>query len=535
MEKSKSVPSRWIGILLTYAVIAATAGMVVYISGQLWSNYYHSYETYISERNAIFEGGFIFLFVGATAVLGILALLLFCIPILQIGTKKTKNIPVELTIAIAIYMIPFAQMLAELTIYYVDGRLTRELYEGNLPMDVAEILAEVLCYMSWAVYLGICFFLCVSILQVFRKGIKRFLYENSILIKCLLFTKKTIVKGIQRFGKINYADSLVKNIIKVLVINYIVLFLICCTWVTGFFLLVIYSVVLFFLLHKYLGDIEKKYQELLGAVNKMAEGNLEVSLETDLGWFQPIGDSLMEVKNGFKKAVEEEVKSEKMRSELITNISHDLKTPLTAMITYVNLLQQENITEDQREEYIHTLDQKSQRLKRLIEDLFDVSKLNSNTVELQWMEVDIIALMKQVQHELGEGFQQADIELKYQLPEEKIWMELDSQKTYRIFENLFVNIIKYSMPQTRAYVVVQEREAEVWITIKNISKTELDFKPDEVVERFVRGDKSRNTEGSGLGLAIVESLMKIQNGKFEIQLDGDLFKTILVFKKNSHI
>lgn len=263
----------------------------------------------------------------------------------------------------------------------------------------------------------------------------------------------------------------------------------------------------------------------------MADGDLHITLEEDLGVFAPLGQELEGVQKGFAKAVAEEAKSQNMKSELITNVSHDLKTPLTAIITYVDLLKKEDITEEERQSYIETLDLKSQRLKVLIEDLFEVSKANSGNVKMNFLEVDIVKLMKEVRVELADKIEQSNLDFRWNLPEEKVFLNLDGQRTYRIFENLLNNAIKYAMPFTRVYVDILNKESEVVITFKNMSAQELNFDADHLTERFVRGDSSRNSEGSGLGLAIAKSFTELQNGKFDINVDGDLFKVTICFWK----
>ena len=220
-----------------------------------------------------------------------------------------------------------------------------------------------------------------------------------------------------------------------------------------------------------------------------------------------------------------------MKTELISNFSHDLKTPLTSIITYVDLLKKDDITEEERKLYIDTLDKKSQRLKFLIEDLFEVSKANSGNVKVNLVKVDIVELIKQSEFELEDKFNKSKLTVKNNFPEDKIVLSLDSQKTFRIFENLFNNVSKYAMENSRVYVDVIEDENEVTILIKNISADEMNFNSNEIIERFTRGDKSRNTEGSGLGLAIVKSFVELQNGRFNIDIDGDLFKAVIKFNK----
>ncbi|MGN0402098.1 MAG: sensor histidine kinase [Acetatifactor sp.] len=260
----------------------------------------------------------------------------------------------------------------------------------------------------------------------------------------------------------------------------------------------------------------------------MAEGNQNISLNEDLGVFEPFKPQIFRIQEGFQKAVEEEVKSQKMKTELITNVSHDLKTPVTAIITYVNLLK-EDITEEQRKEYLDVLERKSLRLKVLIEDLFEVSKANTKNISLNMTEVDIMSLIKQVSFEVSDKLEASQLDLRMNLPDEKMILMLDSQKTYRIFENLFINIAKYSLKGTRVYVNGFSSDASIVITLKNISSREITMNSSDLTERFIRGDKSRNTEGSGLGLAIAKSFTELQGGNMNIEVDGDLFKATIVF------
>jgi len=247
--------------------------------------------------------------------------------------------------------------------------------------------------------------------------------------------------------------------------------------------------------------------------------------------FRPLGTGLSQIKEGFRKAVQEEVKSERMKTELITNVSHDLKTPLTAILTYVELLKKADITEDERTSYIETLEKKSNRLKVLIEDLFEVSRAASNNVELQQTEVDLVKMIKQAAVEYEEKFAGVNLGLRQTMPEQACMVYVDGQKTYRIFENLFSNICKYAMPGSRVYVRVFEKMGWYYAELKNMSAMELSVAAEELTERFVRGDVSRNTEGSGLGLAIAKSLTQVQGGSFRVETDGDLFKVEVGFPK----
>ena len=220
-----------------------------------------------------------------------------------------------------------------------------------------------------------------------------------------------------------------------------------------------------------------------------------------------------------------------MKTELITNVSHDLKTPLTAIITYVNLLKNPGINEEERLSYVETLDQKTQRLKVLIEDLFEVSKAQSGNINMNFMDVDVVSLMKQVRLEMEDQIADSGLVFRWNLPEEKVIINLDGQRTYRVFVNLINNILKYSMPNSRVFIDIVPNNGIVQICFRNISLAELDFDVDRLTDRFVRGDESRNTEGSGLGLAIAKSFVELQHGTFKIDVDGDLFKATITWPR----
>lgn len=274
---------------------------------------------------------------------------------------------------------------------------------------------------------------------------------------------------------------------------------------------------------------QKKYGFLLSALQSVSEGNLQTEFSGDWGEFEPLKGELARIQDGFARAVEEEVKSQRMRTELITNVSHDLKTPLTAILTYTELLQGKNVTEKQREEYLAVLKRKSLRLKTLIEDLFEVSKASSGNVTFEREKVDICSLMRQVFIEYEDGAKAAGLTFRFQFPEDRVFLLLDGEKTCRIFDNLYTNIIKYAMPDTRVYISVTCEGEEVRIELKNISGTELNIPAESLTERFVRGDSARSSEGSGLGLAIARSFVEGQEGRMQIEIDGDLFKVMLIW------
>ena len=246
--------------------------------------------------------------------------------------------------------------------------------------------------------------------------------------------------------------------------------------------------------------------------------------------FTTLADDINNIRDGLDKAIDSQLKSERMKSELITNVSHDLKTPLTSIINYVELIKkEENITPEYLKDYINVLDSKSKRLKVLIEDLFEASKASSGNIELNMEKIDITQLLRQSIGELEEKLSEANLDLKINVPEDKVYVRADGRRLYRVLENLLSNISKYSLPNTRVYIDITEVEGRVKLIMKNISSYELNFDPEEIMERFKRADDSRNTEGSGLGLAIARDLVKLQGGEFAIDIDGDLFKSIIEF------
>ena len=384
----------------------------------------------------------------------------------------------------------------------------------------------------WALGITFIYWFVVSLDSIFTMGLTRWLKERTIIGWLLMGGKNAVEKTCGLVGSVDFRDKQTKLLLKIVGINFVLLTVISCFWFFGIFGLMIYSVVLFFLLRRIYDGMQEKYEILLQATGKMADGNLEVEINEDLGVFEPLKGEITKIRNGFKKAVEEEVKSQSMKTELITNVSHDLKTPLTAIITYVNLLKKEGITEEERRNYIRILDQKSMRLKSLIEDLFEISKANSNNVTLHLVEVDIVSLMKQVRLELEDKIGRSQVEFRWNMPDDKAVLILDSEKTYRVFENLLVNIVKYALPGTRAYVEITDDGETVMVSMKNISATEISLEGRDITDRFVRGDESRNTEGSGLGLAIARSFVELQKGTMEVGIEADLFKVKIEWDRN---
>ncbi len=285
--------------------------------------------------------------------------------------------------------------------------------------------------------------------------------------------------------------------------------------------------------YKIMKEVDK-FKQIHDATEKIYKGDTNIKLDESLytGVLKELAIYINDIAGGFSNAIKESLKSERLKTELITNVSHDIKTPLTSIINYVDLLKQENIQNEKAKEYIEVLDNKSQRLKKLIEDLVEASKASSGNIKINKEVLNVKELLNQVTGEFEDKFNSRGLNIISKLPEKTVYIKADSRYLYRVLENIYSNVAKYAEENTRVYIdCILEEENTVTIYVKNISKDELNISADELMQRFVRGDKSRNTEGSGLGLSIAKSLTELQDGTFNIYLDGDLFKVAIKFKR----
>ncbi|MDE6619409.1 MAG: sensor histidine kinase [Lachnospiraceae bacterium] len=438
------------------------------------------------------------------------------------------------------------QWLLSVFLYSIVGSfvyLVNEVYFITVQINFLVMFAAMfLIFSVW-------YWCLLSIRDIFC-GLRTFIKKRSLLYRYWGMFKSFIRRMRARWkdtiAGMDLGKDLTKPLKRLIILQLFIVSLICCFWGYGIFIMIGYSIVLYFILKRHISKVQSQYRNLMQATNAIAKGKFDNTFEGDFGIFESYKEELCQIQGGFRTAVEEEVKSQHMKTELITNVSHDLKTPLTAIITYIDLLKEENITSEQKKSYLQTLERKSLRLKVLIEDLFEISKASSGNVKFDPVAIDICNLIRQVYLEHEDRMNANGLEMRFELPEEKIILQLDSQKTYRIFENLYVNVTKYALPNTRVYVQAKvltkeepcqgqskkndEKKASarrIHIELKNISAQELTVNPTELTERFVRGDASRNTEGSGLGLAIAKSFTELQGGKFAIEIDGDLFKAVI--------
>ena len=269
---------------------------------------------------------------------------------------------------------------------------------------------------------------------------------------------------------------------------------------------------------------------VLKGINTMSRGNLNYQVDTRFlyGTFREIGEELNSLSGAAKQAAEQQMKSERMKTELITNVSHDIKTPLTSIINFVDLMKKPH-TQTEGEEYLAVLDRQSQRLKKLIDDLMDMSKASSGNMSVELSSVDAAEAINQALGEFADKLDRMNLSPVFRYPEKAVTMVADGKHLWRVLSNLLNNAVKYAMPNTRLYIDLMELDGNAVIAIKNISREQLNVNAEELMERFVRGDASRNTEGSGLGLNIAKSLVELQGGQMHLMVDGDLFKVTLIF------
>ena len=269
----------------------------------------------------------------------------------------------------------------------------------------------------------------------------------------------------------------------------------------------------------------------MDGLKKISDGELQYKIKTDTltGKQKVMAEYINNIGSGLDAAVENSLKKERMQTELITNVSHDLKTPLTSIINYVDLMKRENPTDPKIQEYLRILDEKSQRLKVLTEDVVEASKASTGNIKREMNDIYFVEMVQQVIGEFEEKFQEKNLTMMVHFTDEPSIIYADGQRMWRVLENVFGNVVKYAMEGTRVYAEISNRNKKVTFSLKNISAQPLNISADELTERFIRGDVARNTEGSGLGLSIAKSLTELQGGEFKLYLDGDLFKVMITF------
>lgn len=381
------------------------------------------------------------------------------------------------------------------------------------------------------------YFIALLYLLSFATRIKtRTLIKNNVIYYILSFFSRRFKKF---FLWLKYIFSNLSLIYKTIFILAVFLFIECIGLIiiiNAFYyfdafvmLLVLIPINIIFILGLlYLSVIMQRIK--IGG-EKIAGGELEHKIDTAymIGDFKSFSESLNNINDGLQSAVNEKMKSERFKTELITNVSHDIKTPLTSIVNYVDLIKKENCDNEKINEYIEVLDRHSSRLKKLVEDLVEASKASTGNISVNLMPCDVGVLLNQTIGEFEDRLKKAGVEPIVNIPQNSVKIMADGRHLWRVFDNLMNNVCKYALSGTRIYLDAQSKDGKAVITFRNISKYGLNISADELMERFVRGDSSRNTEGSGLGLSIAKSLVELQNGVMELNVDGDLFKVTIIF------
>ena len=415
---------------------------------------------------------------------------------------------------------------AIILIYSVITPLELVILAGCLSIVVVDVN---LCFVLLAIvgYISV-----ISMLYGMGTAIKRIkthtFFKNSITYKIFkwIFTKFKRIKNMFISNK-NLGKKIAIYFISIIAISILIVLMFS---EFGILLDIVFWVWCYY---KIMQEVDK-FKQIHDATERIYKGDTNIKIDESMytGILQEFAIYLNDIAGGFSNAIQESLKSERLKTELITNVSHDIKTPLTSIINYVDLLKQENIQNDKVKEYIEVLDNKSQRLKKLIEDLVEASKASSGNIKINKEVLNVKELLNQVTGEFKDKFNKRGLNVIAKVPEEIVYIKADSRYLYRVLENVYSNVAKYAAQESRVYLdCMLEENGDVAIYVKNISKEELNISADELMQRFVRGDKSRNTEGSGLGLSIAKSLTELQGGTFNIHLDGDLFKTEIRFKR----
>lgn len=390
-------------------------------------------------------------------------------------------------------------------------------YFGGLSTAYISI-TDIIALCVYGLLTGICFFAgYLSLVKRIKAGT---LWKNSLLC------------AVGRFAGVTWRNRTVTfqgiaALIGIFVIHWMCL-------VTGWHIICVIPAIL--------ADIGVIYVVISNAIAKsrikkgieqIASGDLNYRIELKglRGTNLEMAEKVNNIGNGLNRAVEENMKSERLKTDLITNVSHDIKTPLTSIINYVDLLKRENLQDEKIQGYLAILEAKAQRLKTLTEDVVEASKVSSGNIKLEFMNVNLVEMIQQTEGEFEEKFSARDLSVITSLPEQEAIIHVDGRRLWRVLENIYGNAAKYAMPGTRVYADLKVEDETVRFSLKNISEQQLNISADELTERFIRGDISRSTEGSGLGLSIAQSLMKMQGGVMELYLDGDLFKVELEFPR----
>lgn len=422
---------------------------------------------------------------------------------------KLDHMPIEFMVILA-----FAIAVLDLVVLFSAGEYIHDNIFGGFIIYAIAVCVIIVCNYTFLITL-FCF-------------IRRIKAKNLLENSCCKWLAKTIRE--KTVDAYDHGHAVIRTWIPYILFLLINLVLLLLSPV-GMIIAAVFDLIV----GVYLYRANKERQAIVNSINTISNGDINHQLDTKNmhGDNLELGKAVNNIGDGIRKAVESSMKNEKMKADLITNVSHDIKTPLTSIISYVDLIKRENIQDEKIKGYIEVLDAKSQRLKQLTDDLVEASKISSGNIVLKFEKINLVELVNQSIGEFEDKFADHGLKCRFVSPEKPVYVNVDARSMFRVIENLYNNIYKYALQGTRVYIdmdiIGTEGAQRVQLSFKNISENQLNMSAEELLERFKQGDESRKTEGSGLGLSIAKSLTEAMNGQFDIFLDGDLFKIILTF------
>jgi len=472
--------------------------------------FYQGYRAYWEIKDNIF---YIFI----VLIISLILLIISSIYLVIVAGRREKDGDIVLTFVDKIHT--DVQTLFVLIAAFISLVLLSRIIDHTYISTFILIAAAII--LSVDAFIGITY-----ILSIVRQIKTKQVLKNTLLIKLFNFIKELLYICFN--GKL-FKASLILALLGYGAANVVISFFFLSTLRQGgviflfsSFLLLAFNIAIVYFCVKSLMSLTY----IMETTKEISMGNINYNLDNKeiTITFQGLAQDIQRIQQGLKRAVEEAVKVERMKADLITNVSHDLKTPLTSIVSYVDLLKNEKLNNEKVNGYINILEEKSERLKKLIEDLLEASKASSGNIAVHTEKVDLHELIMQACGEYEGKIKNTSLDIRMNDTDKKIAVRADGKHMWRIVENLISNALKYSMANSRVYINIFINEPYGVVTIKNVSEVSLDISPEQLTERFVRGDESRSTEGSGLGLSIAQSLTHIQGGRFKIEIDGDLFK-----------
>lgn len=416
-----------------------------------------------------------------------------------------------------VHMLAFDKLYSDINISLIAGMFILSYYQFYNVLNIRYTSENLMRFIMTSLVVVVISLFLILLFSIARHIKNKTIIKHSMIYSILSYFAKVVVR-IVASGPLMYKSMMA------------VVGLILISYYSSRVPKIIIPVIVVSLYYIYIKV--KRFQIIQEGLKNVITGdyNYKIDFEGN-GEFKQLAEDINSMTSGLKEAVQSEIKSERLKTELITNVSHDIKTPLTSIISYVDLLKREGLSSPNASKYLDVLDRKSNRLKTLTEDLFEAAKATSGSIEPEFEKVNVNALMAQVLGELDEKISESKLTFKVTSEKDKVIAKADGRLLSRVMENLLSNIFKYALKESRVYINIYETEKEVIISFKNISAYELNMPVDELMERFKRGDESRSSEGNGLGLAIARSLMEIQEGSLELSIDGDLFKAEIKLSK----